>query len=362
MHFSKPAIASLATILPAAVALPKGSSSGSLQDAISAVPGKSPLFLNYPGKKTPLASEYLKVIPATGSGPAGEDDLLFENLLAAEWSIYSFYQAGVEAFTSSNFTTLGLPNSTYERIVQMRDNEAGHVRIFQEQISNNSVKPGPCKYDYDFNKNPQIWLALQTYLEVSSMAFLTGLSNQADLNVSKSALMAIGQVESRHNTWSLIDVYNTSPFAGPSDTVYPYANQILDLTNNFIVSGSCPSENPPYPSPSQNLPQLVFYGNETTGRPGSDLHLTYKDPKNVPTYQDDKEYWAVFYHGLQKQSVTFDPKNSHVKIPAQFDLNAGIIIVNIAKEKDAPTEDSVVAGPLILLEQPGSLTTQISTV
>lgn len=361
MHFSNPTIASLAITLPVVAALPKGSSSASLQDAITAVPGESPLFVNYPGKKTPLASQYLKALPATGSGPAGEDDLLFQNLLAAEWSIYSFYQAGVEAFTSSNFTSLGWPNTTYERIVQMRDNEAGHVRIFQEQISNNSVKPGPCKYEYDFNNNPEIWLVLQTYLEVSSMAFLTGLSNQADLNVSKSALMAIGQVESRHNTWSLIDVWNTSPFAGPSDTVYPYANQVLDLTNNFIVSGSCPSENPPYPSPSQNLPQLLFYGNQTTAKPGSDLHLTYMDPKNVPTYEDDKEYFAVFYHGLQKESVKFNPKTSHVKIPAQFDLNTGIIMVNIADEKDAPTEDSVVAGPLILLEQPAKLTTLIST-
>ena len=360
MLFSRPAIAFLAIGLPV-LALPKGSSSGSLQNAIDAVPGESPLFVNYPGKKTPLAKEYLRVIPAIGSGPTGEDDLLFQNLLAAEWAIYSFYQIGVESFTSSNFTKLGWPNSTYERMVQIRDNEAGHVRIFQEQISNNSVKPGPCKYEYSFGGNPKSWLVLQTYLEVASMAFLTGLSNQADLNVSKSALMAIGQVESRHNAWSLIDVWNTSPFSGPSDTIYPYANQILDLTNNFIVSDSCPSENPVYPSPRQNLPQIEFYSNGTTARPGSDLQFAYKDPKNVPTFNDDKEYWAVFYHGVQKESVRYNPKENRVKIPP-FDLDSGIIIVNIAEEKGAPNEDSVVAGPLIILEQPGILTKDISSV
>lgn len=361
MHFSRPAIASLATALPV-LALPKGSSSGSLQNVINAVPGESPLFVDYAGKKTPLAKEYLRAIPATGSRPAGEDDLLFQNLLAAEWAIYSFYQIGVESFTSSNFTKIGLPNSTYERIVQMRDNEAGHVRIFQEQISNNSVKPGPCKYEYGVSTNPRHWLVLQTFLEVSSMAFLTGLSTQADLNISKSALMGIGQVESRHNAWSLIDVWNTSPFSGPSDTIYPYPNQILDLTNNFIVSGSCPSENPVYPSPRQNLPQIEFYSNGTTAKPGSYLQFTYKDPKNVPTFNDDKEYWAVFYHGVQKENVRYNPKENRIKIPAHFDLNSGIIIVNIAEEKGAPTEASVVAGPLILLEQPGMLTKDISSV
>jgi hypothetical protein len=359
MRFSKPAIASLA--IGPVLAFPKGSPSGSLQNAINAVPGESPLFVNYPGKKTPLASEYLRAIPATGSGPAGEDDLLFQNLLAAEWAIYSFYQIGVESFTPSNFTKLGLPNSTYERMIEIRDNEAGHVRIFQEQISNNSVKPGPCKYAYGVEKSPKGWLALQTYLEVSSMAFLTGLSNQADLNVSKSALMAIGQVESRHNAWSLINIFNTSPFSGPSDTIYPYANQILDLTNNFILSGSCPSENPVYPSPRQNLPQIEFYSNGTTAKPGSDIRFKFMDPKNVPEFDNDKEYWAVFYHGVQKESVKYNPKENRVKIP-HFDLNSGIIIVNIAEEKDAPTEDSVVAGPLIILEQPGSLTKAISSV
>jgi hypothetical protein len=141
MHFSKSAIAFLAIGVPV-LALPKGSSFESLQNAAIAVPGESRLFFDYSGKKTPLAKEYLRTILATGSGPAGEDDLLFQNLLAAEWAIYSFYQIGVKSFTPSNFTDLGLPKSTYERIVEIRDNEAGHVRIFQEQISNNSVKPG----------------------------------------------------------------------------------------------------------------------------------------------------------------------------------------------------------------------------
>lgn len=90
MHFCRPAFASLAIALPV-LALPKDSSSGSLRNAINAVPGESALFVDYPGKKTPLAKKYLRAIPPTRSGLAGEDDLRFQNLLAAEWAIYSFY-------------------------------------------------------------------------------------------------------------------------------------------------------------------------------------------------------------------------------------------------------------------------------
>jgi hypothetical protein len=356
MNLSKVLVASMAVILPT-LALPTSSSQNKLQSAADTVAGESSLFVDYTGKKTPLASNWTKAIPANSSGPAGPDDLLFQNLLSAEWIIYSFYQQAVENLCPSDFAKLGLPNTTYQRINEIRDNEAGHVRIFQDQISNNSVKPGPCKYEFGFGHNATIFLALQVYIEVSSMAFLTGLSLQAEANISKSALMAIGQVETRHNTWSLIDVYNTSPFSGPSDTIYPYANQILDTTNPFVVSGSCPVENPTYPSPRQGLPRISFLGNGTTARPGSDLRFVFEPANNQPEFERGKNYYAVFYHGLKTVSVPYNPKKNDFKIPSQFDHEAGIIMVSIADEVDAPTEESVVAGPLIILEQPGKLTT-----
>lgn len=344
-------VASLAIAFPV-IALPTTSPSINPHPSDDAIPGDSATFNTYSGKDTPLAAEYISVITATSSGPTGPDDLLFQNLLSAEWAIYTFYQQAAETFSFSSFTKLGLPNTTYRRILEIRDNEAGHLRIFQVQISNSSIKPGPCKYQYDFDNDAGTWLALQVYLEVSSMAFLTGLSRQANLNISKSALMAIGQVETRHNVWSLIDVWNSSPFSGPSDTVYPYPNQILDSTNAFIIPGSCPDENPIYPSPRQNLPQLAFHKNGTIAKPGSELRFVFESLK----FKEKKKYFAVFYHGLDTVSVPYDPKKNVVKIPSQFDPDSGIIIVSLADQRDAPTEESVVAGPLILLEQPRSLT------
>jgi hypothetical protein len=328
------------------------------------VPGESPLFATYLGKETPLEHKYLKPIPATESAGGNDssinDDNLFQNLLSAEWAIYSFYQQGAEAFSTADFTKLGLPNTTYDRIQQIRDNEAGHIRIFQDSISNQSLKPGPCQYDYGFDNNAETYLATQVLLELSSMAFLTGLIEQAKLSATKSALVAIAETESRHNSWALIDVWNVNPFAGPSDTIYPYANQVLDLTNSLIVPGSCPKENPPYPSPNQHLPSLEFARNSTTGHPGAPIQFTFPDQTNQPVFESDKEYHAVFFHGVNNITVPFDTARNTSRIPEEFDTLAGLILAVIASEPGAPTEDTVIAGPLILLQQPESLTLLVS--
>ena len=351
MYLSTLLVASSAAILPAFAA---PASQSALKGAASAVPGESSLFVNYQGRATPLASKWTRVIPATGSGAAAEDDLLFQNLLSAEWTIYSFYQKAVETFTAEDFTKIGYLNNTYERINEIRDNEAGHVRIFQEQISANSVKPGPCNYTYGFGTSAIDFLGLQVFIEVSSQAFLTGLQLQAKTDSHKQALMSISQTETRHNVWGLIDNWNVSPFAGPADTIYPYPNQVLEMTRTFI--DSCPSANPVYPSPRQALPQMVIWGNGTTATPGSVIQPLFYQPLNQPNFEADKTYYAVFYHGLNIVSVEYDPTVGKVQIPSSFDKSVGIIMMNIAEEKGAPTEDSVVAGPLILLEQPSILT------
>ncbi|KAF4151677.1 hypothetical protein CNMCM6936_003812 [Aspergillus lentulus] len=146
--------------------------------------------------------------------------------------------------------------------------------------------------------------------------------------------MAIGQVETSHNIWSLLDVFNTSPFSGPADTVYPYANQILDTTNVFVVPGSCPKANPVYPNPRQGLPLLAFSKNSTS---------------------------ATEHKRDRVQIVPFERKTNSSTIPERFDPESSIIMVTIADRRDAPTEESVVAGPWIILEQPESMTLEEPT-
>lgn len=354
------AIVPLAMILlvPAISSSPTTNSPDHLKRYQDPIPGESPLFTSYTGKATPLPSKYNNVIPAACRGVPDPDDSLFQNLLSAEWIIYSFYQYGVTTFSEKDFTALHLPTTTYERITQIRDNEAGHIRIFQDNISDKSVKPGPCKYDFGVNSDPATYLALQVLLEISSMAFLTGLVQEAKLNSTKGALVAIAETESRHNSWALFDIWNVNPFAGPSDTIYPYASHILAITNRFIISGSCPSQNPIYPTPNPDLPPLDFQRNVSTsvGTPGSSIQFIFPATGNLPHFDIDREYFAVFFHGVNNITVPFDVKRRTSTVPDTFDTKAGLIIAVISTEPGAVIERSIVAGPLILLQQPANLT------
>lgn len=103
----------------------------------------------------------------------------------------------MEAFNESVFTDLGFPNKTHQRVVESRDNEAGHLCIFQGSISSTSLKPAICSYHFSWT-NALEFLAPHNLIEVSSMAFATGLAQQAKLSETVGTLVAIGETEARH--------------------------------------------------------------------------------------------------------------------------------------------------------------------
>lgn len=223
-------------------------------------------------------------------------------------------------------------------------------------MSNNNIKPGPCSYEYEFGADALEYLALQETIEISSMSVLSGLALQAQLDANKGALMAVGQTETRHEAWALIDIWKVSPFAGASDTSFPYANQILDLTNKFVVPGTCPSENPPYPTPNQHLPQINTAVNTTGFAPGDTIEFEFSFD---PGFEEGTKYYAVYAHGVFNISVPFDTQTNLSTIPKEFE-SRGMIVAVVADEIGAPSQDSVVAGPLLLFEQPMALNTLTS--
>ncbi|KAI1406008.1 ferritin-like domain-containing protein [Hypoxylon fuscum] len=325
-------------------------------------PGQDPLFSTYYGVEAPFPGNLRDVVLPTEMGPPGEDDEVWQNLLSAEWVIFDFYQQAVEAFNETAFIKAGMPNTTYKAIQEIRNNEAGHLRIFQNMISPTSIKPGACEHQFPFY-DPTSFLALVTVLEISSMAFLTGLVQSAKMPTSHAALLAIAETETRHEVWSLINIWKTNPFGGPADTVFPYANQILDTTNSFIVPGSCPKLNPVYPSPRQGLPALSAAKDTKSLTPGSNIGLNFTDPTNQPSFAAHKQYYAVFFHGVANISVPIDTsvypsQEVRVTIPKEFETK-GVIVAVVADCPGAPTKESVVAGPGVILEQPSALATAL---
>ncbi|KAF5248707.1 hypothetical protein FANTH_5777 [Fusarium anthophilum] len=330
------------------------------------VPGESPLYSTYRGKTPPFPANITDPILPTRKGKPGVDDMVWQNLLSAEWAIFSFYQQGVETFNKTSFVEAGYPNTTYDRIQEIRDNEAGHLRIFQDQISDTSLKPGACKYQYPFD-NPESFLVLSTFIEIASMTFLTGLVQMAKLPASQGAMTAIAAVETRHEVWSLMDIWNVNPFSGPSDTVFPYANQILDLTNGFVIKGSCPKENPIYPNPRQGLPSLNVSPVHKTVTPGSTITFKFTDNDKLPKFEKYHQYYTTFFHGPWNITIPIDTRDwpqkkiIDVKIPEAFE-SRGIIIAVVTDTVGAPTKDTVLAGPAILLQQPAELGAKVADI
>jgi hypothetical protein len=277
-------------------------------------------------------------------------------LLSAEWVIFEFYQQGIERFTDQDFVDAGMPITTRRRLLEIRNNEAGHLRIFQNQISPTSIKPGPCKYAFPLS-DPITYLAFMTVVEISSMSFLSGLVQEpTNSDMDRGAMLAIAATETRHEVWALMDIWKANPLGGPSDTAFPYANQVLYTTNSMVVPGSCPPENPEYPHPRQQLPYLSAASDTKSLAPGSTIRVNFTDPNNQPSFDDKTQYYAVFCHGVLNVTVPIETKNwpkedIWVTIPGNFETK-GVIVALIANQVGAPTKESVVAGPSMVMIQP----------
>jgi hypothetical protein len=196
------------------------------------------------------------------------------------------------------------------------------------------------------------------FIEAGSLAFLSGLIQVAQLNATKAALVAVAQVESRHSTWSLSFGFGADPFTGPVETVYPYPNQILATEDFWIIPGSCPAANPPYPIGGQDIPPLTYFPYVSDIRPGGALWLTYVNPNRTANIIPGKQYYSVTFHALYNITQPFNPVRGNMTIPAEIEPR-GMVVICIADEPGAPTPESVVAGPIILTLSPGIVNTLI---
>ncbi|KAK0746892.1 hypothetical protein B0T18DRAFT_412733 [Schizothecium vesticola] len=190
------------------------------------------------------------------------------------------------------------------------------------------------------------------------MAFLTGLVQQPTSSSGRGAMLAIAETETRHEVWALMDLWHTNPFAGPSDTVFPYADEMLDSTSAFVVPGSCPGLNPAYPTPRRGLPALSAGEGTVSLAPGSRISLEFGEGRQ-PVFEAGRGYFAVFFHGMGNVSVPLETRgwpgeSIWVTIPAEFE-SKGVVVAVVADEAGAPTKESLVAGPAVILEQPGEL-------
>jgi hypothetical protein len=101
------------------------------------------------------------------------------------------------------------------------------------------------------------------------------------------------------------------------------------------------------------LPPLIYNTKTSTLAPGTTIELIVDTSSGNQLPKADN-YYAVFFHALNKYSVPFNTSTGIVTIPAQIEP-LGLLLIVIADERDAPTAESVLAGPLPILQAPTSL-------
>ncbi|KAF2170648.1 hypothetical protein M409DRAFT_19463 [Zasmidium cellare ATCC 36951] len=313
------------------------------------IPGLYEPYNKQQGPDPPYPGNRKDPILPTSSDPPAPDDALFQSLAAAEWTILDFYNSALRRFKSEDFTELGFPNDTFDRIQEIRNNEAGHVQITLDMISDASTKPGPCQYNCNIS-TPMEFITRQTLIEASGPAFLPGLTSQAKEPRSQGVITSLSQIEVRHGTWSTMALFNANPFTGPADTLYPYPMQILSQVAAYIIPGSCPKNNPPFPNPPQRAATMI--SNPPFPQAGDEVQFVFPVPQQQPKFEEGKEYYVVYFHALGNLTRRFDVESGKSRIPAEFDKGKGVIIAAIADEEGAGREESVVAGPLLMLQQP----------
>jgi hypothetical protein len=111
------------------------------------------------------------------------------------------------------------------------------------------------------------------------------------------------------------------------------------------------------------LPALSAGKDTKSLTPGSTISLDFTDPTNQPRFSPYIQYYAVFFHGVLNASVPIDTggwprRKIWVTIPPKFETK-GVIVACIANRYGAPTKESIVAGPGIVLEQPAALATAL---
>lgn len=227
--------------------------------------------------------------------------------------------------------------------------------MLMQHISPRSIKPGQCKYDFNLT-SPVAFLLQQIYFEAATPLFMPGLTQLVTVPKSTSQIAAHAEAENRHNVASLVDIWGTNPFGGPVETYYPYPYQILAQSGVFIVPGSCPQENPPFPNPPPRAGAPATFNKTLSGGkvpgPGDVMQFTYPSPTMQPRFRRGAQYFAVFFHALSNISVPLELPASTARIPGVFEKAKGAIIAVVADSAGAPTEGSVVAGPVILIQQP----------
>ncbi|KAI9710926.1 MAG: hypothetical protein M1820_002361 [Bogoriella megaspora] len=292
--------------------------------------------------------------------------LTLEHLEAA------FYRQAVANFTASDFVGAGYNETAYHNVQQIAADEAEHVDFLTSvltcpintfycgstcaylrpalKLRTHSAKsvgqpaPAECSYDFGVASVPA-FIATAALLEGVGVSAYLGAAAQIANKAYLTPAGSILAVEARHSSY-LRSLLDEVPFAQPFDTPLT-PDEVFTLGHGFITS--CPSSNPPLkvkafpgltidpssPGPSATGSQITI---DTAGyaleprSPGAHLYAAFISV-NGPVWTDVTEL------------PDSDGTKFNVTIPQGVSGQSYLVLTGC---HDAVTDDTVVAGPVII--------------
>lgn len=262
----------------------------------------------------------------------------------------TFYREGLAKFTEADFTSAGLPASTYTRLTQVASHEKTHVDFLAGALGPAGTKE--CTYSFPMSSVSE-FLGVASVLEGVGVSAYLGAARQI---VNKGYLTAAGSiltVESRHSAYirDASSQQKLSPFPSAQDVPLT-PNAVYTLASAFITS--CPADNPALPVKA--YPALAA---SATGPVTAGSTVEFKTAKAVLAMKEgsDAKLYAAFitaagpvYADLVEAG---DGVNFSAKVPAAgVDGQSYLVLCNCKERVD---DGSIVAGPAVVEVLPASV-------
>ncbi|KAJ3504264.1 hypothetical protein NLJ89_g8028 [Agrocybe chaxingu] len=255
-----------------------------------------------------------------------DDTTILNFALTLEHLENAFYHGALAKYNAEAFKKAGFPRHTRARFAEIAAHEKTHVEFLTAALGESATKP--CQYSFP-HTDPKSFAALSQILEGVGTSAYTGaarfISNKDYLTAAASVLAT----EARHASWVSSAVNKVAGWSGAFDVPLGL-NEVYTLAAPFITS--CPPTNPPLPVKA--FPPLIFTSKPVPGHATS----VEKTPATSPATH------VSFFTGLDKIFVPIT--NGQILVPEGL---SGTVYAVATKSGEEATDDTIIAGPAVLL-------------
>ncbi|KAF8322753.1 ferritin-like domain-containing protein [Cantharellus anzutake] len=255
------------------------------------------------------------------------DSDIFQIALTLEHLENAFYTEGLKKYDAAAFRKAGFPDWVRERITQVAEHEATHVKSLEKKLG--SAATQPCTYQFP-DTDAKSFVTLAGALEWGGASAYLGaishLTDPDDITVAGSILAT----EARQAAWINSAALKGFPWDGSFNTPLT-ADEVLGIVQGFFKT--CPASNP-------KLIAAPFPSKLTVGKAvlGHNVAVTFTPPSG-----STQQFYLALRSGLKTHVSPI--VGGQAKLPAHLQGN---VFATVVDNPNVTTDANTVAGTAVL--------------